>query len=68
MCQKLTNNKIQIQKNNIKTSIYDIPYYISDNKKIYSKYKWRVKRNIKNILDDTYRVLIDNIKKFDKIK
>lgn len=68
MCQKLTNNKIQIQKNNIKTSIYDIPYYISDNKKIYSKYKWRVKRNIKNILDDTYRVLINNKKTFDKIK
>jgi len=68
MCQILTDNKIQISKNDIKTSIYDIPYYVSDNKKIYSKYNWRVKKTIQNILDDTYRVLINNKKLFDNIK
>lgn len=68
MCQILTDNKIQISKNNIKTSIYDIPYYVSDNKKVYSKYNWRVKKNIQNILDDTYKVLINNEKLFDNIK
>ena len=42
-CEKITKNKIKIKKK-IKTSNYDLRYYITDNKKIYSKYKWRVSK------------------------
>lgn len=65
-CEKLTNNKLKIgkQKN---TSNYDIPYYVTDNTKIYKSYKWRVKRNIDIILKDTFEVLKNNIKSFKNI-
>ena len=33
LCKKITGNKIKI-KSDLKTSIYDIPYYVSNNKKI----------------------------------
>ena len=53
MCEKLTNNKINFSKKK-NTSIYDIPYYISDNSKITKFYKWKPKRNIFQVVKDTY--------------
>ena len=49
------------------TSNYDIPYYVTDNKKIYSFYKWRVKRNLDTIINDTFKILIKYKKLFSFI-
>ena len=67
--KELTIKSKEITKNNInigkiaKTSNYDIPYYVTDNKKIYSIYKWRVKRNLDTIINDTFKIL----KKYKKL-
>ena len=60
-CEKLTKNKINIKKIS-KTSIFDIPYYVSDNKKIKKFYKWVPLKNIDQILKDIYFWLIKNKK------
>ena len=68
--KELTVKSRQVTKNNIyigkikKTSNYDIPYYVTDNKKIYSFYKWRVKRDLDTIINDTFEVLIKHKKLF----
>ena len=51
LCEKLTKNKIKIGKIN-KTSIFDIPLYITNNDKIHKFYKWRPTRSINKILYD----------------
>ena len=63
---KITTNHVRIKKK-ISTSKYDIRYYVTDNKKIYTKYKWRVKKNIKKIIHETLDSLILNKKKLIKI-
>ena len=68
--KELTIKSRQITKNNIrigkitKTSNYDIPYYVTDNKKIYNFYKWRVKRDLDTIINDTFEVLVKYKKLF----
>ena len=37
-----------------KTSIYDIPYYLSDNKVVTKTYKWKPKRDIYKVVNDTF--------------
>ena len=61
-CQNITGNKIKIGKIK-KTSIYDIPYFVSDNRKIFKFYKWKPKRNMNKILSDTLYWLLKNKKK-----
>ena len=56
ICQKITGNKLSMSKIK-KTSIYDIPYFITDNSKVTRAYGWRPKKNISNIIKDTYRWL-----------
>ena len=51
ICQKITGNKISIDKKR-STSIYDIPYFITDNRKVSRAYKWRPKKNINKIVYD----------------
>jgi CDP-paratose 2-epimerase len=63
--KEITKNNINIGKIAI-TSNYDIPYYVTDNKKIYSFYKWRVKRNLDTIINDTFKILIKYKKLFKK--
>ena len=58
-CQKLTKNVIKLKKI-IKTSTFDIPYYVSDNAKIKKFYKWKPKKNIDTILKDIYDWLLGN--------
>ena len=58
-CQELTENKIQITKVK-KTSIFDIPYYVSDNLKILKFYKWKPTIGIDLILSDIYTWLNKN--------
>ena len=65
-CEEITQNKIKIGKKQ-STSNYDIPYYVTDNSKIYKFYNWRVKRNLNEIIQDVYKILKQNQKIFKKI-
>ena len=49
-----------------KTSIYDIPYFITNNAKIIKTYQWKPKNNIINVVNDTYDWLINNKSKLSK--
>ena len=59
ICQEITGNKLRITKVK-KTSIYDIPYFITDNSKVIKSYNWKPERNILNIVKDTYNWLKNN--------
>ena len=58
-CQKLTGNKIKFKKT-MKTSIFDIPYYVTDNSKIKKSYNWSPDKNIDLIIKDIFVWLTDN--------
>jgi len=60
-CEKLTKNKIKIKKIS-KTSIFDIPYFVTDNSKIKKYYKWQPSKNINQILQDILIWLSQNKK------
>ena len=60
-CEELTNNKIRIKKTS-RTSIFDIPYYVTDNKKIHKFYNWSPSKSINDILKDIYFWLKNNKK------
>jgi CDP-paratose 2-epimerase len=66
ICQKLTGNKLKFSKVK-KTSIYDIPYFITNNALAYKIYKWQPKKNIVDIVKDNYKWLIENKKILLKI-
>lgn len=59
ICEKLTKNSIEFKKEP-KSSIYDIPYFISDNSKVTKFYGWKPKRNIIKVVYDTHKWLINN--------
>ena len=66
ICQKITGNKLKYTK--VKnTSIYDIPYFITDNTLANKIYKWKPKKNIIDIVRDNYKWLIENKKNLIKI-
>ena len=65
MCQKITKNKIKIGKKS-KTSIYDIPYYITDNGNVFKTYKWKPKKSMYDVVKDTYIWLSTNKKTIKK--
>ncbi len=52
-CQKITKNKIKINKIK-KTSNYDIPYFVAKNQKAMDFLKWRPKTNIRDTIIKTY--------------
>lgn len=62
----ITTTKMKIGKK-LKTSNYDLRYYITNNKKIYSKYNWRVKTSIKDIINQTFICLFKKRKILQKI-
>ncbi|MDA9663494.1 SDR family NAD(P)-dependent oxidoreductase [Candidatus Pelagibacter sp.] len=64
LCEKITKNKIKFKKKKL-TSIYDIPYFITDISKVFSTYKWKPKRNINTIVLDTYKWLTMNRNKLN---
>ena len=45
-----------------KTSDFDIPYYVTDNKKVKKFYNWLPAKNINNIISDIYFWLISDQK------
>ena len=53
LCEKITKNKIKF-KIKPNTSIYDIPYYISNNKNVNKIYGWKPKKNIYNVVNDVF--------------
>ena len=61
ICQNVTGNKIKFKKEK-KTSIYDIPYFITNNELIQKTYKWHPKKNIIDIVKDNYEWLMINKK------
>ena len=63
-CEKITKNKIKISRNK-RTSLFDIPYFVTDNSKIYKFYKWRPLHSIDRLLFDIYIWLKEN-KNFKK--
>jgi len=64
-CEKITQNKIKFLKLS-KSSIYDIPYFITNNSKVQGTYNWKPKRNMNQIIKDTYNWLIVNKKQLKK--
>ncbi len=66
ICQKITGNKIKFSKVK-KTSIYDIPYFITDNKLAKKIYNWEPKKNIIDIVKDNYKWLKENKRNLIKI-
>ena len=53
-------NNLQVKKN---TSIYDIPYFVTDNSEAKNLYKWSPKKNIDDIIFDTFLWMKLNFKK-----
>jgi CDP-paratose 2-epimerase len=58
-CEKLTKNKIKIGKIS-KTSIFDIPYFVTNNSKVKKNYKWEPSKSVDQILKDIYIWLNNN--------
>ncbi len=65
ICEQVTKNKIKFKKIK-KTSIYDIPYYMSNNRLVTKTYNWKPKKNINNIVNDVYIWLKNNKYKIKK--
>ncbi len=65
ICEKITNNKIKFSKIP-KTSIYDIPYFITSNNHVTKIYNWKPKRNILKVVTDTFLWLKKNKSKINK--
>ena len=60
-CEKLIGHKLKIKKLK-KTSIFDIPYFVTDNKKITKFYNWKPLIGIDQILRDVQKWLVENKK------
>ena len=53
VCEKISKNKLKFDKIS-KSSIYDIPYYLSDNKFVSKIYGWKPKKSMFDIVNDIY--------------
>jgi len=65
LCQKITSNKIKIFSK-MKTSEYDVPYYITDNSKVKKIYNWSPKKSFLHIVQDVYKWMVFNKKTLKK--
>ena len=63
--ESLTNIKKNIKGDNA-VSIYDVPYYISSNRKIFKYLKWKPKYSVIDILVDVINWQVENKKKLLK--
>lgn len=61
LCEQITKNKIKFSTKKI-TSLFDIPYYVSDNSKVKKFYKWLPKHNVSKILIDINNWIYENKK------
>lgn len=53
MCEEIAQNRLIYSKIS-KTSIYDIPFFITDNKLVSKTYNWKPHKNLKKIVKDIY--------------
>ncbi len=67
LCQKITGNNVSIGKI-LKTSNFDIPIYISNNKKVNKIYNWKPTKSINQIVKDIYIWLSQNKKTWKYFK
>ena len=65
ICEKISGNTLNISKIK-KTSIYDIPYFVTNNSKVTKTYNWKPKRNIFRTVLDTYNWLKEDKSKINK--
>ena len=65
ICEKISGNTLNISKIK-KTSIYDIPYFVTNNSKVTKTYDWKPKRNIFKTVLDTYNWLKEDKSKINK--
>ncbi len=65
VCEKISRNRLNISKIK-KTSIYDIPYFVTDNSKVTKTYNWKPKRNVFKTVLDTYNWLKNDKSKLIK--
>ena len=65
ICQKITSNRIKIFSRKV-TSIYDIPYYVTDNSKVKKIYNWNPQKKISDIVKDVYKWMFLNKKVLKK--
>lgn len=63
--QQISNNIIPLIKIK-KTSIFDVPYFISCNKEVENIYNWKPKKNITQTLQDIYKWQMSNFKYLKK--
>jgi len=61
LSQKITSNKIKISSIK-KTSIYDVPYYVTDNSKVKKVYNWIPQESFLHIMKDVYKWMYSNKK------
>ena len=61
ICIKVTGNKINFKKK-LKTSIFDVPNYNTNNKKIEKFYKWKPSKTINDTVNDIYLWALKNKK------
>jgi len=66
LSQKITKNKIRFNKTK-KTSIYDIPYFVTNNSKATRTYNWKPTKSIWVIVNDTYNWLLKNKNKLKNL-
>ena len=66
LCQEISGNKIEINSD-INQRMADLRIYITDNTKIETEIGWSPKRNVKNILEDTFHWIKSNEKQLEKI-
>ena len=59
LCRSLTGNTIKIGKVS-RTSTYDIPYYITNNRLVSKTYNWKPKKSIFDVVKDTYLWISNN--------
>jgi CDP-paratose 2-epimerase len=52
-CEKITSNSIKLSAKK-STSIYDIPYFITDNSKVSTLYRWKPEKSIDDIIKDVH--------------
>jgi len=61
-CKKITSNNINFSVKK-STSIYDIPYFVTDNKKVKKIYKWKPIKSMDDIVRDIYLWMQNNSRK-----
>jgi len=59
LCEEFTGNKIEI-KSVLEDRALDLKMYVSDNTKLEQLMEWKPKRNIKQLVEETTKWIVDN--------